>query len=154
MLQLFNRVRPLKWLGGLIGVRHKIQDGPLQLLTAGKMVRLEKLALEQTEPDLNLIEPRGIGRKPIELHRQFPFRLGCQFGDPSRELLGCVSRTIIEHQSDRLHPTALGFRNENGFSKGAEVDKPFARVALTIDQPIGHGECRHQVHSSTPMVAR
>ena len=84
-------------------------------LPAGKMVRLEKLALEQTEPDLNLIEPRGIGRKPIELRRQFPFRLGCQFLDPLWELLGCVSRTITLDQSDRLHTTALGFRNENGF---------------------------------------
>ena len=87
VLQLFNRVRPLEWLGGLIVVSHKIQDGPLKLQAARKMVRLEKLALEQREPDLNLIKPRSVGWKPIELHRQFPFRSGCQFGNPSWELL-------------------------------------------------------------------
>jgi hypothetical protein len=38
------------------------------------MIGLQEFALQQTEPDLQLIEPGGIRREPIEVHRQFSIR--------------------------------------------------------------------------------
>src|SRR5258708_31331007 len=60
--QFFNRVGPLEWLGGLVIAGNKVLDGLLKLIQGGKMVRLQELALQQTEPNLNLIEPGGVGR--------------------------------------------------------------------------------------------
>src|SRR5947199_10312721 len=97
VFQLFNGVRPLDGLSSLIIASNKIQNGPLKLITASKMVRLEKLALYETEPNLNLIKPRCVGGEPIELHRQFALRAFRQLLDPLWELLGGVGRTIIKH---------------------------------------------------------
>src|SRR5216684_7062041 len=81
VLQLFNGVRPLQWLSGLIIVSHEIQNNPLQLISTCKMVRLEEFALQQREPDLNLIKPGSIFWQPIQLHREFAIRC-------PRQLLG------------------------------------------------------------------
>src|SRR6266702_5599782 len=69
--QFFNRVGPLEWFGGLVVVSNEVQDGLLKLIQAAEMIGLQEFALQQTEPNFDLIEPRGIGRQPIELHRQF-----------------------------------------------------------------------------------
>ncbi len=117
------------------------------------MVGLQELALEQTEPDLKLIEPRGIDRQPIELHREFPLRRRRQFLHKARELLGGVSRAIIEDQRDLLHTTTVGLCDDNRLSKRAEIDEAFARVTLAVDQPISHAEGSHQVQCTMPMGA-
>ena len=57
VFQLFNRVGPLEGLGSLIVVRNEVLDGLLKLIQAGEMIGMQKFALQQTEPDLNLIEP-------------------------------------------------------------------------------------------------
>ena len=54
---MFNRVGPLEGLGSLIVVRNEVLDGLLKLIQAGEMIGMQKFALQQTEPDLNLIEP-------------------------------------------------------------------------------------------------
>src|SRR5439155_3251421 len=69
--QFFNRVGPLEWFGGLVVVGNEVQDGLLKLIKATEMVGLEEFALQQTEPNFDLIEPGGIGRQPIELYPQF-----------------------------------------------------------------------------------
>ena len=74
VFQLFNRVGPFEGLGGLIVVSNEVLNRLLKLIEAGEMIGLEELALQQTEPDLNLIEPRSIDWEPIELHCQFPLR--------------------------------------------------------------------------------
>jgi len=55
--QLFNRVGPLEGLGSLIVVSNEVLDGLLKIIQAGEMIGMQKFALQQTEPDLNLIEP-------------------------------------------------------------------------------------------------
>ncbi len=75
---------------------NEIQNGPLQLVSTHKMVRLEEFVLQQREPDLNLIEPGGIFGQPIKLHRQLSIRYPRQFLGKSGELLGRVGRAIIK----------------------------------------------------------
>ena len=59
VLQLLNRIRPFERLSGLIVASDEIEDRLLQRIETSKMVGLEKLALEKTEPDLNLVEKGG-----------------------------------------------------------------------------------------------
>jgi len=42
-------------------VSNEAQEGLLKLVGTGKMVGLQKLALQKTEPNLDLIQPGGIG---------------------------------------------------------------------------------------------
>jgi hypothetical protein len=42
--QLFNRVGPLEWFGGLVGVGNEVQDGLCKLIRATGMVGLEEFA--------------------------------------------------------------------------------------------------------------
>jgi hypothetical protein len=73
---LFNRVGPLEGLGGLIVVSNEALDGLLKLIKIGKMIGLQEFALEQAKSDFDLVQPGGIDRQPIELHRQFPLQRG------------------------------------------------------------------------------
>ena len=111
--QFFNRVGPLEWFGGLVVVGNEVQDGLLKLIKATEMVGLEEFALQQTEPNFDLIEPRGIGRQPIELHRQFSIQRRRSFLDPAGELLGCMSRPIIQDECHGLYPTTLRFYKQD-----------------------------------------
>jgi Pyridoxamine 5'-phosphate oxidase len=88
--ELLNRVGPLQRLSRLVVVANKVLDGLLKLIEAGKMLGLQKFALQQAEPNFDLIKPGGIGRQPIELHREFAIRPRSQFLDPEGELLGCM----------------------------------------------------------------
>lgn len=72
VFQLLNRIGPFEGSSRLIITSDEIQDGLLKLITAHKMARLEEFALEQTEPDLKLIEPGGIGREPNNCIVSFP----------------------------------------------------------------------------------
>ncbi len=111
--ELLNRIGPLEGLGGLIVVNDEVEHGLLKLIKAGKMVRLQEFALEQAQPDFDLVQPGGIGRQPIELYRQFFIRPRRQFLNKAGELLGSVGRTIIEDQRNCLRPTMVGFGNDD-----------------------------------------
>lgn len=152
--QFFNRVGPLEWFGGLVVVGNEVQDGLLKRIKTAEMVGLEEFALQQTEPNFDLIEPRGIGRQPIELHRQFYIQRRRSFLDPARELLGCMSRSIIQDERHGLYPTAWCYYQQDGLYKAAEVDKAFARVALPIDETISDAQRCHQVQCASPDVTR
>jgi hypothetical protein len=112
--QFFNRVGPLERFGGLGGVGNEVQDGLLKLIQAAEMGGLQECALQQTEPNFDLIEPRGSGRQPIELHGQFSIQRRRSFLDPAGELLGCMSRSIIQDERYGLYPTTLCFYKQDG----------------------------------------
>src|SRR6266566_3914524 len=142
VFQLLSRVGPLEGLGGLVIASNEVLDRLLKLIKAAEMIGLQEFALQETEPDLQLIEPRSVDRQPIELHPQFPLRRRRQLLHPTGQLFGRMGRPIIQHQCHRLHLAALGFCNDNRLEKGTEVDKAFARMALAIDQPISDTEAR------------
>jgi hypothetical protein len=41
--ELLNRIGPLEGLGGLIVLSNEVENGPLKLIKAGKMIRLQSL---------------------------------------------------------------------------------------------------------------
>src|SRR6266699_63585 len=152
VFQLLSRVGPLEGLGGLVIASNEVLDRLLKLIKAAEMIGLQEFALQETEPDLQLIEPRSVDRQPIELHPQFPLRRRRQLLHPTGQLFGRMGRPIIQHQCHRLHLAALGFCNDNRLEKGTEVDKAFARMALAIDQPISHTPGGHQVQCAMASV--
>ncbi len=83
VFQLLKRVGPFERFGRLIVASDEVEDRLLQLVETGKMVGLEELALQQTEPDFDLIEPRGVFREPIQLQRDLAVWLGVQFVQPA-----------------------------------------------------------------------
>lgn len=99
VFQLLSCVGPRERLGGLVLSGHEVENGVFKLFEASEMVGLQELALENTKPDFNLIQPGSIDRQPIELHRQLSMRFRRQFGGPTWELLGCMGGTIIKDES-------------------------------------------------------
>src|SRR5437763_8111998 len=76
VLQILNGIRPLEWLGGLVVAGNKVENGRSEFSKAGKMVRLQKFALQNAEPYFDLIEPRCIDREPVELDGKWFIWLG------------------------------------------------------------------------------
>src|SRR6266496_1022921 len=141
VFQLFNRVGPLERLGSLVRASNKVMNGLLKLIQAAEMVRLQEFALKQTEPDLQLVEPRGVGRQPRELHRQFSLRHRRQFLDPAWELLGRMGRSIIQDQRHGLHPTTACLCKNDRLSQKSE-----RRLRVCVDDT-GHRPA-HRPHGS------
>jgi len=52
VFELLNRVGPLDRLSLLVVIREKISNGLLQVLDTDKVIGLEQLALQDTEPNL------------------------------------------------------------------------------------------------------
>ena len=59
VFELLNRIGPLDGLGLLVVIREKVSNGLLQVLDTAKVIGLEQLALQDTEPKLHLIEKGG-----------------------------------------------------------------------------------------------
>ncbi len=88
MFQLLNGVRPGEWFGRLIVVSNEVKHCLLQLGETSKMVGVEELTLEKTEPDLDLIEPGGVFREPVHLQSNLPIWNRVQFLLPRSQLDG------------------------------------------------------------------
>ena len=108
---MFNRVGPREWFGGLVVEGNEVLDGQLKLVQAAEMVGMQEFPLSKTKPDLQLIEPGGVFREPVELDRQLSIQRHLQFLDPTRELLGGMGWAIVQNQCYGLHLTTLGFCN-------------------------------------------
>src|SRR6266700_3819126 len=154
LFKFLDGIRPVDRLGRLVVVGNEIEDGLLQLVSAEKMVRVQEFALQDTKPDLNLIQPRGVGGQPIHLNGQAARVHRALLLKPVRQLLRCVRRAIIQDQDQRLHLSPQRFWKDDLFQERAEIHKAFARRALTIDLSIGDRECSHQVPCSPSDVAR
>ncbi len=82
------------------------------MVSAEKMVRVQEFALQDTKPDLNLIQPGGVGGQPSHLNGQAIRRdLGLLL-KPARQLFGRVGRAIVQDQDQRLH-LSLGYDNDS-----------------------------------------
>src|SRR2546426_10909684 len=53
LLKFFNGIRPLDWFGLLIIICHKVCDCLFQRLETLKVIRLQALPLQNTEPNLH-----------------------------------------------------------------------------------------------------
>src|SRR5437764_13486618 len=61
LLKFFNGISPLDWFGLLIILGNKVCDSLFQRLETLKVIRLQALPLQNTKPNLNLIQTGSIG---------------------------------------------------------------------------------------------
>src|SRR5260370_27849788 len=105
MFKLFNRVGPLNRLSLLVVIREKVSNGLLQILRTDKMIGLQKLALQDTKPDFELIQPGSVRRQPKHMKGELTLSHYRQFPQPALQLLWRVGGAIVENQVNRLHTT-------------------------------------------------
>src|SRR5450755_1716919 len=117
------------------------------------MIGLQMFALQQTEPDFDLIEPRRIGRQPVNLEMQLPFTCLFLGAQPAFELLGSVCGSIIQDEGHRLDAPSQRFRNDFLLHKCLEIDKAFVRPAGSVDLAVCDRESGKQMACATAMVA-
>ena len=73
-----------------------------------EIVRGEDIPLHLAEDDLDLIEPTGVRRQPVNPD----FTCQRQRRNPRSELFGGMRRAVIEHQMDDLQPCAQGTQKQ------------------------------------------
>src|SRR5260370_5987630 len=89
---------PDKGSGGLVIAFDECVDVSDELLDADKGLSRERLAGEDREPDLDLVEPRGMGRRVVEPD----ILVALQPHVP----LGLVRREVVEHDMDFALPVS------------------------------------------------
>src|SRR6266702_2000652 len=124
------------------------------MVGAEKMIRLQEFALQDTKPNLNLIQPGGVSGQPGHLNAQAA-RIGLGLLlKPVCQLFGNVGRAIVQDQDQRLHLPPQGFWKDDLLQERAEIHKAFARRAASIDLPISYREPSQQVPRPASDVAR
>lgn len=72
MFELLSGVGPLDSFGALIVIGNELHERSLKGAGCRKVIELKMLALQQAEPDFELIEPGGVSRQPEHLEVQLP----------------------------------------------------------------------------------
>src|SRR5260370_8461610 len=138
VFKLLNRVGPVNRFGGLVAIGDVVVESGCQSRRSDEVVGLQTFALEQTEPDFDLIQPGGIGRQPEHLEAQPSFTHLLLLTEPAFKLFGGVRGSIIKDEGHRLHLTTQRFGNDLLLHKGLKVDKAFAHptgsIALAITE--------------------
>jgi len=62
LLKLLNRGGPVDRPGHLVVIRNVLTERGFESISARKMLGLQVFALQQAEPDCDLIQPGGVGR--------------------------------------------------------------------------------------------
>src|SRR5437879_5745482 len=62
LFELLDRIGPLNRFGRLVVVGEKVTDGLLQVLGTDKVIGLQQLPLQNTKPDLQLVQPGSVRR--------------------------------------------------------------------------------------------
>lgn len=125
-------------------------ESGLDFVRVLKIVRREHVALHMRKNDLNLIQPGGVDRQPVNLDPEWQ----AEALDPLFDLLGRMGRAVIQDQmqnSDLLAPEAAEEHLEEGLEffaesfsikaagqgftrmnqkRGEQLDGPFALVAV------------------------
>ncbi len=118
------------------------------------MIGLQAFALQDAEPNLDLIEPGSIERQPADLEMDPVLMGGLQLLQPACQLFGGMRGSIIQDEDHRGHLASQGFWENDLLDKGLEIDKALAGAASPIDVPIGHAQACKQVAGASSMVAR
>ena len=135
-------VFPLHDLGGLVIVPDIAQQFLAEILDRGKDPAGDDLALDLREPELDLVEPRGVRRREMQVHR----RVGLQkLGDPS----GLVGREVI---SDHVNLLTGGLIGHKVCQKGDELFRGMP-VRCLAQHFSGLGiECGVQRERAVPVI--
>ena len=62
LCKFIDSIGPVDRFSSLVVIGNEVFEGGLQGIRAGKVMRLQQFALQQTEPNFDLIEPGRVGR--------------------------------------------------------------------------------------------
>jgi len=119
----------------------------LQRQRTREIVRGEDLTLHLAEDDLDLIEPTGVRRQPVNPH----FKGQLQRRNPGAELFGRMCRAMVENQMHDFQPCtqrALKKLQQEGF----EIDKLSARPRPGKSQPRGDQQRAEELDRAHPLI--
>lgn len=139
---------PLEWRGGFVVGLEKVFDGFHELFHASEARSLQGRTAQDAEPDLDLIEPRGMGRREMKVNMGMAFNpwvIGLEFMDTQIVqnemdfLPRMTRRDRIEKRQEFLAPLsgkAFGFDLSGGHIQGCE--KIGGSVALVFMGKASH----------------
>ena len=154
LFKLLDGVGPVDRLGRLIVIGDIRSERGFEGMRAGKVIRLQMFALQHTEPDFDLIQPRCVGRQPEHLKVQSPFTRLFLLTEPPLELFGRMGSAIVQDEGHRVDLASKGFGNDHLLEKGLEIDEALAAAAGAVDLSIGDRESGKEMACATTMVAR
>jgi hypothetical protein len=152
VFKLLNCVGPFDRLGLLVVIHKKVSNGLFQVLDTDKVIGLKQLALQDLEPDLQLIKPGGIGRQPTDVKRELTLHHCWLFLQPAFQLFRSVGGSIVQDQAYHPYTALKRLRDDDLLHKGLKIGKDFARAAAARDLPIGDTQSRKQVPGATTLI--
>ncbi len=153
LFKLLDSVGPVDRCGRLIVIGDVLVERGFQGSGTDKLIGLQMFALQDTEPDFNLIQPGRIGRQPMHLEMQSPVTRTFLLLEPAFEPFRSMGGAIIQDEGHGVDLPPKGFGNDDLLEKGLEIDKALARAASPIDVAISHGESGKQMAGPTTMIA-
>jgi hypothetical protein len=117
------------------------------------MIGLQKLPLQDTEPYLDLVQPRCVGRQPVDLDVQRPTVGFDLFLQPAFKLLGRVCCAIIQNQGQGMNTACQSFRDHCSQQESLEVYKPLPQATCSKDLPVGHAQSSKEIQRSHALVS-
>src|SRR5712691_226520 len=152
LFKLLDGIGPVDRFGRLIVIGDVLVERGFQGRGTDKMIGLQMFALQDTEPDFDLIQPGRIGRQPMQLEVQSPVTGAFLLLEPAFELLRRVGGAIVQDEGHRVDPPPKGFGNDHLLEKGLEIDKALALAAGSVDLAISHGQSGKQMACTTTMI--
>src|SRR5271165_6940704 len=113
-------------MGGLVIGGEKVVDTAAELWHAVEAGRCQRLSAEDTAPDLDLIEPRGVGGSVVEVDVFVALQPAVMFG--------FVGIEIVENDMDLL----LGIGAADAIHEIQELHPAAPLVRARLDQSGGH----------------
>src|SRR6266851_5436264 len=153
LFQLLDSVGPVDRLGRLIVIGDILAERGFEGICRDKVIRLQMFALQQTEPDFDLIQPRRVGRQPVHLKVQPPCTRLLLLTEPPRELFGRMGGAIVQDEDHCVDLSSQRFGNDFLVYKGLEIDKALALTAGPVDLAIRHRKSSKQMACTTTMIA-
>lgn len=141
-------IAPLNWPSGSIALSEKVKDAALHTPRSVEVIGHEHLLLELAENDLDLVQPGGMDRQPMDLD----FEGEGERLDSGRQPLGGMSRAVVQDQvqrSDALTPDA----GHEHSPKDLKFDEPLSPKTprqrfASVDQQAGK-----ELHGAFSLVA-
>ena len=130
MLREYDLLGPLEGVSGLVVGVDKGVDLVANLAWRGETRAGQSLGGENGEPDLDLIEPGGMGRRKMEMDVLVPRQPAVVFG--------LVGIEIVQNHMD----LAAGMFGHQAVHEIQELDTPAALIMTGLDQARGNIEGR------------
>lgn len=117
------------------------------------MVWLEQHALQNAEPDLDLIEPRSVRGHRENLNAQFPTIDLALLLQPVFQWLGRMGSTVVLDQGHGVHAASQNFGHDHLQQESLEINNSFPLATHPIHQSINHAQGSKEMQSSVALIA-